>query len=216
MGQRIAELLINVHGEAGAVEAAGGGAAVHIAGAQMAQSRFHDGGALAAGGIAGQYQQIAADIALRAVLAGNVIPAVYQTVDGDYGAGVDGGQALAFGGGVGPDVHSALGHAAVGGEDVVLIEDKVIGGHIAGAAVIIDLVPAGDAVIQQGHGHRLVQRGDDGGGGVGLGPHTQGSTGGAAGANGHLFLGRGEGGERQSGEGSKNSGLHGLFHQMLH
>ena len=99
---------------------------------------------------------------------------------------------------------------------VVLIEDKVIGGHIAGAAVIIDLVPAGDAVIQQGHGHRLVQRGDDGGGGVGLGPHTQGSTGGAAGANGHLSLGRGEGGERQSGEGSKNSGLHGLFHQMLH
>ena len=102
------------------------------------------------------------------------------------------------------------------GKDVILIDDKIIGGHIAGAAVIIDLVPAGDAVIQQGHGHRLVQRGDDGGGGVGLGPHTQGSTGGAAGANGHLSLGRGEGGERQSGEGSKNSGLHGLFHQMLH
>ena len=102
------------------------------------------------------------------------------------------------------------------GKDVILIDDKIIGGHIAGAAVIIDLVPAGDAVIQQGHGHRLVQRGDDGGRGVGLGPHTQGSTGGAAGANGHLSLGRGEGGERQSGEGSKNSGLHGLFHQMLH
>ena len=69
-----------------------------------------------------RYQQIAADVALRAVLAGDVIPAVYQTVDGDDGAGVDGGQAVAVGGGAGPDVHSALGHAAVGGEDVVLID----------------------------------------------------------------------------------------------
>ena len=70
VGQVIAELLVDVHGEAGAVEAAGGSAAVDIAGSQMLHCGLHDGGTLAAGGIAGQNQQVAADVSLRAVLAG--------------------------------------------------------------------------------------------------------------------------------------------------
>ena len=32
-------------------------------------------------------QEIAADVTLRAVFAGDVVPAVHQTVDGDDGAG---------------------------------------------------------------------------------------------------------------------------------
>ena len=143
VGQVIAELLVDVHGEAGAVEAAGGSAAVDIAGSQMLHCGLYDGGTLAAGGIAGQNQQVAADVSLRAVLAGDVVPPVYQPVDRDDGSGADGGKAGAVGAGVGTDVNRAFRHAAVSGEEIILIDRNIIGGHIAGIAVIIDLVPAG-------------------------------------------------------------------------
>ena len=47
--QGIAELLIDIHGKAGAVKTAGGGAAVNVAGAQMLLGGIHDGAAAAAG-----------------------------------------------------------------------------------------------------------------------------------------------------------------------
>ena len=178
----------------------------------MLHCGLHDGGTLAAGGIAGQNQQVTADVSLRAVLAGDVVPPVYQPVDRDDGSGADGGKAGAVGAGTGPDVNRAFRHAAVRGEEIILIDRNIIGGHIAGIAVIIDLVPAGGAGIQQSHSHGLVQRGDNAGGGIWLGTQAQGSTGGAAGADGDLSLSRGKGGQRQGGERGKHCGLYGLFH----
>ena len=122
----------------------------------------------------GKYQEVAADVALGAVLAGDVVPAVHEAVDGDDGVVVHRGQGLAVGGGAGADIHPVASDPAVGGEDVILVDGQVVGGHIAHVSVVIDLVPLGVAAVQHGHGHALVQHGDHGGGGGGVGPEAQG------------------------------------------
>ena len=110
----------------------------------------------------------------------------------------------------------SLGNTAIGGENVILIDDKIIGGHVASAAVIINFIPAGNAVIQQRHSHGFIQRGHNTGGGAGLRPQTKGAAGGAADADGHLPLSGGKGGERHGGKGGQNGGPQGFFQAELH
>ena len=196
--QGVAVLLVDIHGEAGAVKAAGRSAAVHIAHAQIALGGVHDGAAGGRSGGLGQVQEITADIALGAVFAGDVIPAVHQTVDGDDGVGVHGGQHFALCGGAGTNIHAVAVDPAVRLKDVVLIHQQIVGGDIARVALVGDLVPAFGGVIQNGHGHALVQRGHDIRGSGRLSAQTQGRTGGAAGADGHVG-GHGVSGQQQSG-----------------
>ena len=192
MGQGVAELLVNIHGKAGAVKTAGGGTAVDITGAKMLHGGIHDG--IAGGGRSGvgsgQIQEIAADIAFRAVFAGDIIPAVFEAVDGDDGAAVHAGQDLGFRGGAGANVDAVAIGAAIGGEDVVLINDQIVGGDVAGLAVVSDPVPTVDAVVQHGHSHTLVQGGDNRGRSGGLFPKSQRGAGGGAHGNGLFRLSR--------------------------
>ena len=185
-------LAVHVNGEAGAVKAAGRGAAVHITRAQVLLGGGRD--VAVGGGRLRQVQEVAADVTLGAVLTGDVVPAVHQAVDRDDGVLLNGGQHRAVGRGVGADVHAVGIDAAVCSEDIVLIYVQVVSRHIAGAAVVGDLVPAVHGVIQDRHRHTLVQRGDHGGGGRGLGPQPQGRTCGAAGAGGDV---RCQGGDHQ-------------------
>src|SRR5699024_10262339 len=149
-------------------------AAVHVTRAQVLLGSGHD--VAVGGGRLRQVQEVAADVTLGAVLAGDVVPAVHQAVDRDDGVLLNGGQHRAVSGGAGADIHAVGIDAAVCSEDVVLIHVQVVGGHIAGVAVVGDLVPAVHRVVQDRHRHALVQRGDHGGGGGGLGPQPQGRT----------------------------------------
>ena len=84
-----AELLVHIHGEAGAVEAAGGCAAVSVPGAQVLPGEVDDAavahaGAGGQGGLVGQAYVVAADIAV-AVLSGDFVPAVFNAHHGDAG-----------------------------------------------------------------------------------------------------------------------------------
>ena len=155
------------------------------------------------GGRLRQIHIVAADITLGAVLAGDIVPAVHQTVDGDDGVRLDGSQHGTVGGCAGTDVHAFGIDTAVCSEEVVLIHIQIIGGHITGVAVVADLVPAVRGVIQNGDRHALVQHGDHGGGGRGLRPEPQGRTGGAACADGNIRCKCGDGQQHGGKDGEK-------------
>ena len=93
VGERISHLAVDVHRKTGAVKAAGGSAAVRIAGAQILLGK-RDNVTRGGAGV-GQHQEIAADISLRTVFTGDIVPAVHKTVNCDHGAVIDGGQRTA-------------------------------------------------------------------------------------------------------------------------
>ena len=194
--QGVTELPIDIHGEARTVKTAGRSAAVHITSAQILLGGIHDGAAAAAVAIGGQIQEIAADISFRTILAGDIIPAVLKAVDRHDGVCVHGCQNGSVGRGTGTNVDTVGVHLAVGSEHVVLVDGQVIGGDEARFAVIADAIPAGGGiVVQNGHGHALVQRSDNGGGSGGIGPHSQGGTG--CGTDGNSLIGSQSGGCKQ-------------------
>src|SRR5699024_767038 len=89
----------------------------------------------------------------------------------------------------GADVQGPLGHLDVdgGGLDrqgggLLLGDDEVVPGDVAGGALVADLVPAVVHGGQDVHGGPVVQLGEDLAGGAGLGPDPEGGALGVHGA----------------------------------
>ena len=153
------------------------------------------GGAVIQGG--DQVHEIAADVAGGAVLALDAVPAVLEAGDGEGRALGDGGGHVGLGAGLGADA-AAVG-PAVGGEDVVLILDDVIGVDIALAAGEGHMVPIVlGGLAEEGDDAALFHGDQNLGGSGGFRAQTHGGTGDSAHAHGFL---RGGGAQRQSGGG---------------
>lgn len=185
----IAELFVHVAGKAGAVEAAGGGPAIYIAVTQELEGVVGDlltlGGVLGLGGIHLTHI-VAADVAGI-----NLIPAVQDIRHLNYLAHRQLAHPVIVGAGAGADIQgtledldvhrfcglvaglSGLGSRRGGGGDglvlhLVLSDGEVVGGDVAGGALIGDLIPAGHGLVQHVYLRAMGQLGEDGAVGAGL------------------------------------------------
>ena len=178
----VAKLAVHIAGEAGAVKAAGGAAAVHIGIAHKLQGVI--GNFLPEAGLGGlslihQHHVLRTDIAVL-----NLIPAALRLPQNFHNlAGSQTADPVAFGVGLGADVEGAGCHLAVGGLSHGLggglgrhgggrgvggdggdgvqrvIQNQVIAGDIAGKVLVADLVPAigGGDDVDLGAVRQLVQ-----------------------------------------------------------
>ena len=141
MGQVVAVLVVYVHGEAGAVKALGGGAAVDIAGAQILLGGGHDVRAEAAAGHAVvDPEVIGGDVAQLAV-DGNGVPAVLKGDQIHQAAAVHLRKYHAVSGGKAADIDTVAGDDALGIHQGDTVDGDIIGLHKAVEAVIADLAP---------------------------------------------------------------------------
>ena len=184
----VAHLLEDVLGKAGAVKAAGGGAAPDVGSAEEVVGVVDDlladgldglhGSALAHVGLGvpagrlGQGQQVGADIAGLAFVL-DLVPAAVEADDIGGFAGGQGSQQLAAGVGGAAEVDGGVLYHAVAQVDVLpLLEGDVLGGHIADLEVVVHQIPAvhlsndDDVVAIGGVGQDL-------GVGAGLGPQPE-------------------------------------------
>ena len=146
VGQGNAELLVHIHGEAGAVEAAGGRAAVAVPGAQELPGKVHDAavahaGAGGQGGLVGQADVVAADPAF-AICTGDVIPAVFNASDRDAGPQAQVVHDFAVDIGLGPDIDAPGVNPAVVLELGFLAHGEELGGNVAVVSVVSHVVPS--------------------------------------------------------------------------
>ena len=196
----VAELGVDVLGEAGAVKAAGAVAAQDVGGAQILLGQGHNllpqGGGGAGGGLGGDGDVIAADVTGAAGVC-NLVPALVDALQLQDSAAGDGAQGVKGGAGARPHVqggavgvHLAIAQVGVGLGGHV----QVLAGHVAFHGVVIDLVPAILGLLQH---HYVGAAGSGGqdlalGGGSGAEPKrvgrdgagTQGGGGGTDGAQG--------------------------------
>ena len=154
----VAQLLEHVLGKAGAIKAAGGGAAPDVGGTQQGIGKVHNllahgdhrlyRSALAHIGLGvprrglGERQQIRADITgLTFIL--HLVPAAVEADDVGRLTGGEGGQEIAVGAGGAAEVDRGVFHHAVAQVNVLpLLEGDVLGGHVADLEVVVHQIPA--------------------------------------------------------------------------
>ena len=182
-GDGVAQLLVNVVHQAGAVEGIGAGPAGHIPLAQQALG--HSGGRsaqLAGTRVIGAHQ----NYVLSGHVAGlDLIPAVAGIGhDVHHGAGLQGSHFIICSSGTGADIEHAGGDEAPlllrlgalrGGDDCAVLQGdgEPSAGHIAGLASVGHLIPAVPGVLLHGDLGALGGLGDGGGAGAGLAAQAQ-------------------------------------------
>ena len=221
VGQGDAELLVHIHGETGAVEAAGGRAAVAIPGAQELAGKVHDAAVTHAGaggqrGFVGQADVVAPDIAL-AVGSRNVVPAVFNASDRDAGAQAQVIYNFAVNVGLGPDIDAPGIDPPVVFKLRILAHCEEVGGDIAVVSVVGHVIPS-VGLAQNGNGPVLVQHGEDGGVQRGIGPEAEGGAGGLADADyqGVALGGEGRDGQKCHGDEGECQNSGGLSCKSIH
>ena len=188
----VAEVAVDVGGEAGAVKAGGAVAAVDIGHAQVLLGVVHDLLAQAAavrdggghgtvppgaGGVLAGDHVLAAHIAGDAGAGGDLVPAAVDAHDADHVPVIQGGDLGVTG--ARPAAHiegraAGLYQAVADGHVGLFGDGQVLGGHVALHGLVVHLVPAVAGVLQDHHGVALGGGGQDGGRGAGLLPQAEG------------------------------------------
>ena len=165
-------MLHHIGGKAGAVKAAGAAAAVHVGAAHILEGILGNLAALAGGGgHRGVHlgHIVAAHIALLDLIPAAV--AAHQLLDLHDGAGGEAAHGAVLGTRAGADVQGAVHHLAV---ELLLCHLEIVAAHVAGHAVICNLVPG---AVARGADHvhlgTVVQGGQDRGVGAGLRAEVQ-------------------------------------------
>ena len=193
----VAEVLHHIGGKAGAVKAAGAAAAVHIGAAHILKGILGDLAPLTGGGRhRGVHLShiVAAHIALLDLVPAAV--AADQLLDLHDGAGGEAAHGAVLGTRAGADVQGAVHHLAV---ELLLRHLEVVAAHVAGHAVICNLVP-GAVVRGAEHIHlsAVIQGRQDRGVGAGLRAEVQ------AGIAGHRTDVGGHGRDDHGGQGHQS------------
>ena len=165
-------MLHHIGGKAGAVKAAGAAAAVHVGAAHILEGILGNLAALAGGGgHRGVHlgHIVAAHIALLDLIPAAV--AAHQFLDLHDGADGEAAHGAVLGTWAGADVQGAVHHLAV---ELLLRHLEIVAAHVAGHAVICNLVPG---AVARGADHvhlgTVVQGGQDRGVGAGLRAEVQ-------------------------------------------
>ena len=193
----VAEVLHHIGGKAGAVKAAGAAAAVHVGAAHILEGVLGNLAALAGGGRHRGVHLghiVAAHIALLDLVPAAV--AAHQLLNLHDGAGGEAAHGAVLSTRAGADVQGAVHHLAV---ELLLRHLEVVAAHVAGHAVICNLVP-GAIVRGAEHIHlsAVIQGRQDRGVGAGLRAEVQ------AGITGHGTDVGGHRGDDHGGQGHQS------------
>ncbi len=160
MGEAVAVQAEHIHGKSGAVEAAGGSAAVYVPHPQILLGGSGDVRTQTAAGSAGVYpQEVGADVTGLPVT-GDGVPIVLQGKQVHQVSGIDLGNNAALGGGGAADIDAVTGNNAPG-----VHQGNAVYGNIVGFYVALLTVQLGQTPVV-GHGDNgylglIAEGGDD-------------------------------------------------------